>query len=345
MDMRPRSLIPLLFLLSGFLTISLGADEGEPELRRYEQLQPHMGTQFAIAIYAPEEATARRAFEGAFARIGELDYRLSDYDAASELSRLSQSAPTAAPVKLSDDLWTILAASQDLARRTDGAFDVTVGPLTQLWRRARRQQELPAEVRLREALASVGYRHLRLDERRRTAELALPNMRLDLGGIAKGFAGDEALKAMANLNVTRALVNGGGGLSLGDPPPGEKGWKVGVAPLEAHAEPSRVLLLSRCGIATSGDAWQYVEIGGVRYSHIVDPRTGLGLTTRSSVTVVAPHGALADGLATAASVLGPEKGLRLIEETPEAAALFIWMENGAVKTAETSRFRELPAEP
>jgi thiamine biosynthesis lipoprotein len=195
---------------------------------------------------------------------------------------------------------------------------------------------------LQAALAAVGYQHLRLNAEERTAELVKSNMRLDLGGIAKGFAGDEALTAMAKLGVTRALVNGGGGLSLGEAPPGENGWKVGVAPLGADAEPSRVLLLANCGIATSGDAWQYVEIGGVRYSHIVDPRTGLGLTTRSSVTVVAPSGTVADGLATAASVLGPEKGLKLIEETPGAAALFVWLENDNVKTVETNRFRELP---
>jgi thiamine biosynthesis lipoprotein len=268
---------------------------------------------------------------------------MSDYDATSELSRLSQASPTAAPVKLSEDLGTVLAASQNLSRRSGGAFDVTVGPLTQLWRRARRQKEFPAEDRLREALAAVGYQQLRLNEEERTAELLKPGMRLDLGGIAKGFAGDEALKVMARFGVTRALVNGGGGLSLGESPPGEKGWKVGVAPLEAEAEPSRVLLLANSGIATSGDAWQYVEINGVRYSHIVDPRTGLGLTTRSSVTVVARSGALADGLATAASVLGPEKGLKLIDETPGAAALFVWLENDQLKTSESSRFRALPA--
>jgi thiamine biosynthesis lipoprotein len=332
---------PILLLLILSSGSSLLADDNEPKLLRYEQVQPHMGTQFGIALYAPDEETARQAFEAGFARIGELDDRLSDYDATSELSRLSQSSPTAAPVKLSDDLWTILAASQDLSRRTDGAFDVTVGPLTQLWRRARRQKELPPEDRLKAALASVGYQHLRLNAEEQTAELLKANMRLDLGGIAKGFAGDEALEAMAKVGVTRALVNGGGGLSLGEAPPGEQGWKVGVAPLERDAEPSRVLLLANCGIATSGDAWQYVEIGGVRYSHIVDPRTGLGLTTHSSVTVVAPSGTLADGLATAASVLGPEKGLKLVEKTPGAAALFVWLQDEEVKTAETERFREL----
>jgi thiamine biosynthesis lipoprotein len=344
--MRSNSGVLILLALMALTPASSPAEEDGSVLVRYEQVQPHMGTQFGISLYAPDEETARKAFNAAFARIGELDERMSDYDATSELSQLSQASPTTEPVKLSDDLWRVLSASQELSRRSRGAFDVTVGPLTQLWRRARRQKELPDENRLEAALAAVGYQHLRLDAEHRAAELVKPKMRLDLGGIAKGFAGDEALKAMARHGVTRAIVNGGGGLSLGDAPPGEKGWKVGVAPLEANAQPSRVLLLANCGIATSGDAWQYVEIGGVRYSHIVDPRTGLGLTRRSSVTVVTESGTLADGLATAASVLGPEKGLELIQETSGAAGLFVWVENDEVKSTQTANFAELPlAEP
>jgi thiamine biosynthesis lipoprotein len=338
-----RRLLSFFLLIAAFASLRPAVAQ-EKELKRFEQMQPHMGTQFGIALYAPDEATARRAMEAGFTRIGELDDRLSDYDASSELSRLSKSSPTPEPVEASDDLWRVLFLSQDLARRSDGAFDVTVGPLTQLWRRARRQKELPEPDRLQAALAAVGFRHLKLHEAERRVELQLPNMRLDLGGIAKGFAGDEALNAMTRQGVARALVNGGGGLSLGDPPPGEKGWKVGVAPLEPEAEPSRTLLLANCGVATSGDAWQYVEINGVRYSHIIDPTTGLGLTTRSSVTVVAPKGALADGLATAASVLGPERGIQLIDQTPGAAAIFVWIEDGEVKTKESARFREVPTD-
>lgn len=314
----------------------------EAKLQRFEQVQPHMGTQFAIALYAADEATAQQAFEAAFRRIGELDDCMSDYDATSELSRLSKASPTPAPVHASDDLWNVLVASQELARRSEGAFDVTVGPLTQLWRRSRRQKELPSPERFEEARDAVGYQHLRLHASDHTVELLKPNMRLDLGGIAKGYAGDEALKAIAGFGVTRALVNASGGLSVSDPPPGEKGWKVGVAPLEPEADPSRVLLLANCGIATSGDAWQFVEIDGVRYSHIIDPQTGLGLTTRNSVTVIAPSGALSDGLATALCVLGPEKGVSLIESTPDAAALYVWLENGDVKTRASARLKDLP---
>lgn len=339
--MQSRRIGRLALVLS-LMCLAASSQGQEAELIRFQQARPHMGTQFGIVLYAPDEGTAKKAFDAAFARIGELDDRLSDYDATSELSRLSQASPTPRPVPVSVDLWKVLSASQELSRRTEGAFDVTVGPLTILWRRARRQKALPPASQMQQAQAAVGHTHLRLLDEGRKVELLRPNMRLDLGAIAKGYACDEALQAMEKHGITRALVNGGGGLALSDPPPDEPGWKVGVAPLEPEAEPSRILLLANCGVATSGDAWQFIEFNGVRYSHIIDPRTGLGLTTRSSVTVIAPTGMLADGLATAVSVLGPRKGIELIEDTPGAAAMVVWLENEQTKTVQSLRFAKLP---
>jgi thiamine biosynthesis lipoprotein len=166
-------------------------------------------------------------------------------------------------------------------------------------------------------------------------------MRLDLGGIAKGFATDEALAALARNGIDRAMVNASGDMSLGAPPPGSEGWKIGIAPLDADEPPSRFLRLERCGVATSGDLWQFVEINGRRYSHILDPRTGMGLTERSSVTVVAPDGITADSLASAVSVLGPDRGLLLAEETEGASALVVTRFAEKIVEFESVRFREL----
>jgi thiamine biosynthesis lipoprotein len=248
---------------------------------------------------------------------------MSDYDPESELSRLSRSSPMTCGVRVSEDLWRVLTKSQALSERSEGAFDVTVGPLSKLWRRARRQRKRPSPERLEAARAAVGYRHLRLDPRRRAVQLVRPNMRLDLGGIAKGYAADEALAALRRMGLPRALINAGGDIAAGDPPPGRTMWKIGVAPLERDAAPSHHIGVANGAVATSGDAWQFVEINGARYSHIIDPRTGEGLTTLSSVTVVAPDCATADSLASAVSVLGPDEGLALVEETPCAAALFV----------------------
>ena len=202
---------------------------------------------------------------------------------------------------------------------------------------------MPPADRLAAARTAVGYEYMQLDAKRHTVRLLRGEMRLDLGGIAKGYAADEALAVLRKLGTRRALVNGSGDIAIGSAPPGKTGWKVGVARLEPKAPPSRFLLLANCAIATSGDAWQFVQIEGRRYSHIVDPRSGLGLTDRSSVTIIAPDCLTADSLASAVSVLGPQTGMRLIENTPGAAGLLVRMENGRMMVHKSSRFKELPA--
>lgn len=337
--------------LSTFLLLtltSLAAAEGE-ELQRFREMRPGMGSTFEIILYAPDEPAARRGLDAAFARIEQLNAVFSDYDAHSEAGRLSHASPMPQAVPVSDDMFAVLDYATRLSRGTDGAFDITVGPVSRLWRRARRQRQLPAAERLQQALASVGYQHLELDAASRRARLAAPDMRLDFGGVAVGYAVDEALQVLKQQGLSRVLVNGSGDMALGDPPPGETGWRIGVAPLQPDQPPSRLLRLAHCGVSTSGDAWQFVEIDGRRYSHIVDPRTGLGLTTRSSVTVIAGNGMAADALATAVSVLGPQRGMELIEQTCGAACLIVRVEGDQGQTSESRQWPQheipLPALP
>ena len=308
-------------------------------LDRFEATQPHMGTSFEIVCYASRQDHAEKALKAGFDRIAALDRVMSDYDPDSELSQLSRASPTESPVRISDDLLLVLSAADALSRRTHGAFDATVGPLTKLWRRARRRGEFPASDLLLEARAATGYRNLKLDAAAKSAELLVPNMRLDLGGIAKGYAADEALRLLVDLGVNRAIINAGGGVVAGEAPPGEAGWRIGVASLEPDAPPSRFLRVANCAVATSGDVWQFVEIDGVRYSHIVDAKTGLGLTNRSSVTVIAPTGIDADSLATAVSVLGPNAGLKLVEETAQTEALILTEGSAGAESHQSSGFR------
>ena len=248
-------------------------------------------------------------------------------------------APTAAGVPVSDPLWAVLERSQAMAESSGGAFDVTVGPYVRLWRRARREKELPTPQRLAEARAAVGHKYLKLDPRHHTARLLKPNMRIDLGGIAMGYAVDETMKLLRGRSITRALVDASGDIAVGDPPPGKPGWTIGVVPLSAEGTPSRQILLANAAVSTAGDAFQHVVIDGRRYSHIVDPRTGLGRTDRSAVTVIARDCLTADALDTAVIVMGPEAGLALVERTPGAAAFFVrGSDKGQPETRETSRF-------
>jgi len=329
------------------LAAQCGSDHDHHRPQRFEARQPHMGAVFDIVLYAANSDTADRAFSAAFRRIAELDDMMSDYDPDSELSRLSRSSPTESPVAISEDLVRLLDQAASLSKHSEGAFDVTVGPLTRLWRRARRQQRFPDSQRLAQARTAVGFRYLKLDVAGRTAELARPQMLLDLGGIAKGYAADAAVAVLRRAGIERALVNAGGDIATSGAPPDERGWKIGIAPLQPKAPPSRFIILADTAVATSGDAWQFVEIAGERYSHILDPRTGIGLTRRSSVTVVAPDGTTADGLASAVSVLGPQRGFELIEQIPGTGALLVQVEGDQVRVYQSARFQQLaqPTDP
>ncbi len=303
-----------------------------------------MGTRFRIVLYAADEATAKKATGAAFARVAQLDQIMSDYKEDSELMRLCKQAG-GGPVKVSDELYDILRRSQDLAQRSEGAFDVTVGPVVRLWRRARRQKQLPDARHLKEALALVGYEKMHLDEKARTVTLSKPGMLLDLGGIAKGYAVDEAQKVLKQQGIRSALVAGGGDIAVSDPPPGSDGWPIGIAPLDdPNKPPTRTIVLKNAAVSTSGDAEQHVEIDGKRYSHVVDPKTGVGLTGRIAVTVIAPNGTLSDSLATAVSVLGPVKGLKLIEATEGAAALIVQAADQGSLTVESKQWRAISKE-
>ena len=308
-------------LHAGVALIGLLLTSAEQDLARFTFAETHMGSRVQITLYAPDEASAKRGAMAAFARVAELDGIMSDYRPTSELMRLCQRAG-GGPVPVGEDLFLVLSRAQEVSRRSGGAFDVTVGPVVKLWRRARKSFVLPDPDDLAKARALVGWEMVMLDPKARTVALQKPGMQLDLGGIAKGYAADAALKVLKEQGLTRALVALSGDVAAGGPPPGEDGWKVGIAALEG-GRPSRFVLLKDGAVSTAGDAEQYVEIGGVRYSHIVDPKTGIGLVGRVSVTVVARDGMTADSLDTAACVLGPERGLKLVAQTPGAEVLFV----------------------
>ena len=341
--MKPASELKSMFLPGpcrwafGLLLVGTVALNAQAQ-QRFVATQRHMGTDFTIRLVAPDQATADRGFEAAFARVKALEKVMSDYDAESEISNLVVRAPMKQPVRISEDLWKVLQRAQAVSQGSEGAFDVSVGALSRLWRRARRQKQLPSKERLQEALRSVGYQSVLLGKQQPTIQLKRAGVRLDLGGIGKGFAADAALAELQRLGLKSALVDAGGDLAVGAAPPGEQGWRIGVAPLNAGGPPSRFLQLSNCGIATSGDAWQFVEIDGHRYSHILNPRTGIGLTSRSSVTVIAADATAADGLASAVSVLGPRAGLALIERWKDAHVLVVQATAAGVQTWKSCHF-------
>ena len=283
------------------LFLGLGASAEE---KRFSFERPLMGTKFSITCYAEDEAAAKEAAGAAFAVGMEINSVASDYLPDSELMKLS--GRTGQAMKVSPLLAELLEASFAKARETDGAFDPTLGPLTKLWRQSRDTKVLPDSEVLAKAKAACGWTGAEWNREAGTILFKKPGMQLDLGGIAKGFAAEKMFGVMKVRGFARSLVAAGGDLRLGDPPPGKTAWRVGLQTFDP-AEPEEVVELSNCAVSTAGDLHQFVEIEGKRYSHIIDPGTGLGLTKRIAVSVIAPTGAVADGLDTAACVAGTEK--------------------------------------
>jgi len=236
----------------------------------------------------------------------------------------------------------VLNRAQKLASDTGGAFDVTAGASVQLWRRARRLKRLPPELLLDSVLKTVGFRRLKLDAKNCTAELTVPGMRLDLGGIAKGHALDEALAVLKRKGLRQVLVSAGGDILAGAAPPEKKGWRVALIGLQEETKPE-FLWLANAAVATSGDLYQFLEVDGMRYSHIVDPRTGRALAQQRLVHVIAPDGVTADSLATAISVMGSVEGLRLVEGDKRLGARVASRgTNGQVRLEESAVFSAWP---
>jgi FAD:protein FMN transferase len=314
-----RGFSPALAALAACASLALASPSAGP-LTRFDFSEPHMGTTFAIVLYASDAAQASRAARAAFARIAELDRRLTDYRDDSEAMRAAREA-VGRPVPVSDDLYRVLSRAHAMSLRTGGGFDVTVGALTHLWRRARRQSELPDPGEQEAARAASGYALVRLDPGARTVTITRAGVRFDFGGIAKGDAADRALGTMREAGVPRALVSAGGDVAAGAPPPGTAGWRVRIAPFGGRPPPTPAVTVSNAGVSTSGDAEQWIERDGVRYSHILDPRTGRPLTGRRQATVVAPDATTSDMLATALCVLSPADGVRLVDGMDRTATM------------------------
>jgi len=187
-------------------------------LQRFEFAQPKMGTEFRLVFYAPDSIQANQAAAAAFQRIDALNQIFSDYEASSELSRLSLSAGSGQKVPVSKELWEVLSMAQAISKKSKGAFDVTIGPLTKIWRRAIRQKQFPDNKALAAAKEKVCYKHLKLHSATHSVSLTKAGMRLDLGGIAKGYTVDEVYKTLKNQGITRALIDGGGDIYAGMPP-------------------------------------------------------------------------------------------------------------------------------
>jgi thiamine biosynthesis lipoprotein len=296
---------------------------------RYAYSIQKMGSPFNIVLYADTKQMADSAAQESFKLVDSINLVCSDYDSSSELYKLRYVA-VGIPIKVSPILFELIYIANKAYKDADGSFDITVGPLSRLWRSARRSQQFPTHAAINETRKRIGSNKIQIDSGAQTITFLHPNMQLDMGAIAKGYAADKVLALLQSHGITTALVDAGGDMVAFGMPPQKKGWTIGInVPGQQEKLLERKLVLSNKAVATSGDAFQFMLHEGKKYGHIIDPRTGYGVTFQRNVTVVAPTATTADWLATACSILTLEQ-VKILAKKYKSEVLITTLQNGRI---------------
>lgn len=291
-----RFFCSLLFFIS-LSQISLSSQNRGPSLEQYSFTTQAMGTTWHLTFFCDDAELADTMADKCWSKLDSLNMILSDYDKDSELSQLSLTSGSGRWVQVSDAIWEILTFSDELSQESQGAFDITIGPLSKIWRRAIRRGEYPDEIHLSAAKAKVGFNLIDYDREEQAVRLNQEGMRLDLGGIAKGYAIGELYTFLEEHGIASALVDGGGDMMIGYPKPDGSSWSIRIEGRD------QAFQLHQQAIACSGSTYQKLDHKGQSFSHIVDPKTGLGMQNLSSVCIVAKDAMVADALASTLSIV------------------------------------------
>ncbi len=329
--MKPRLSFRFLAGLGLFVLLLPELALAQPDTGRFSFRRGLMGTQFTLTFYAPDSLTAQRANAAVNARMDTLNQVMSDYLDGSEINRLSGTGGQNRWVRVSTDLFDVLQKARTIARLSKGRFDPTIGPLSLLWRRAVRRGEFPTARQRRRARRAVGYRLMQLDSLTHSVKLLRKGMRLDVGGIGQGFAIDEAGNVLRKLGIRAFLVDLGGDVLAGDAPANHQSWSVALD--------STILFLSNAAVTTSGDTYRHLDYRGQRYSHVMNPRSGLGLRHFVQATVQATDGWRADALTKVFSVAGYQASRRLLRRFPGAGVRIWENKNGRLRQWQSAGFR------
>ncbi len=303
----------LLFCLS----LSIGMPTAQAQWLTGEEAI--MGTAIRVELWADDSAAGEAAIAAVMAEMHRIDGQMSPYKPGSELSRINREAADH-PVPISREMFDILSRSIEFSKLSGGAFDITFSSVGYLY--DYRLHIKPTDQEIEQALPGINYRHIRLESEKRTVSFARPGVRIDLGGIGKGYAVDNGIAILKKRGITQAIVTAGGDSRvLGD----RRGrpWMVGIRDPRRKDNMVAVIPLINSAISTSGDYERYFEADGVRYHHILNPKTGRSATGVHSVSVIGPDATTTDGLTKPVFILGPEKGLRLIESIPGVDAVII----------------------
>lgn len=298
-----------------------------------------MGSPFNLIIVTSDSLKAGQLSNNCFSLIDSFSHIYSDYDSSSELSKLSTNADLGYQT-CSPALWDIFLISRQAYEKSLHAYDISIGSLSAMWRAKRKRRLFPDSATVAATKENVGFEKLRWNDAMHQVLIPTKNMRLDLGGIAKGYIAQKVIDYLHQNGIDAALADAGGDISMGKAAPANLGWLVGVnVPETTDDLMNRKLLLSNCSVATSGDAYQYIEHDGFKYSHIIDPRTGYGVSYQRNVTVIAKDGATADWLATACSILSIEES-KLICKKMQAELFISSIENDHIVIYQTAGFKK-----
>ncbi len=302
----------IIVLVVLFIVLAIHRQKVQPRKRS----QMIMGTMVEITAIPPDD----EAIKAAFAETKKVDALMSTYKEDSEVSILNREGEN----HLSAETLQVIREAINFSEITGGDFDITCKPLINLWKKAQKEKVIPSPEQIKEALSLVGYKKVKILPEKNMVRFERKGMQIDLGGIAKGYAVDRAIESLRKNGIRQALVNAGGDLyALGSGPGGEK-WQVGIQDPRQDDKLLGIIKVKDAGVATSGDYRRYFTIEGRRFSHIVNPKTGQTVQdVPMSVTIIAPNTTTADALATGVFVLGPKKGIELIESLPQVEGMIV----------------------
>jgi thiamine biosynthesis lipoprotein len=297
-----------------------------------------MGSAFNLIIVSADSNKANHLARKSYELVDSLNHIFSNYDSSSELSKINASAGLL-PYKMSRAMLDLVQKSQYAYIQSKGAYDISIGPLSSLWRKARKAKLFPEASTVIATKKLVGFAQVKINKRLGTIFLPNANMQLDFGGIAKGYIAQWVINFLKANGIQQALVDAGGDIVMSGAPLTQQGWLIGVnLPETTDDLLNKKLQLSNCSVATSGDVYQFIEYKGVKYSHIINPLTGYGVTNLRNVTIVAKTGATADWLATACSIL-PIKEAKQLAISHQAALLITTLKNGKLVFEATPNFK------
>jgi thiamine biosynthesis lipoprotein len=309
----------------------------QAQSKKFSYSEMKMGSPFNLIIVSADSNIAHHLARKSFALVDSLNHIFSNYDSSSELSKINASAGLL-PYKMSTAMLDLVQKSQYAYIQSKGAYDISIGPLTSVWRNARRAKAFPAATTVLDTKKLVGLNQVKINKRLGTIFLPIAGMQLDFGGIAKGYIAQWVIDYLKANGIQEALADAGGDIVMSGAPLDQKGWLIGVnIPETTDDLLNKKLQLTNCSVATSGDVYQYIEKQGVKYSHIINPLTGYGVTNLRNVTIIAKTGATADWLATACSIL-PIKQAKQLALSHQAALLITTLENGKLIFEATPNF-------